>query len=51
MLGGPQAILPHNVDPLLINPLLLNEEYNRDPSLKALKRRVFLNQGSTLRIP
>ena len=35
---------------LLINkPLPLNGDYSKDPNIKALKRRGFINHGSTLR--
>ena len=37
-----------NVDASLINPHPLNMDYNRDPNSKALTRRAFMNQGSTL---
>ena len=34
--------------PLIKKPLLLNEDYKRDPNMKALERSGFINQGSTL---
>ena len=40
--------LGFNVDPCLVNPLPLIKDYNRDPNMKALKRRGCINHGSTL---
>ena len=34
--------------PLISKPPPLNREHNRDPNIKALKRRGFINHGSTL---
>ena len=34
--------------PLINKPPPLNRDYNRDPNIHALKRRGFINQGSTL---
>ena len=36
--------------PLINKPPPHNRDYNRDPNIKALKRRGFMNQGSTLRV-
>ena len=33
---------------MINKPTLINRGYNRDPNIKALKRRGFLNHGSTL---
>ena len=33
---------------MINEPPPLNREYNRDPNIKALKRRGFINHGSTL---
>ena len=33
---------------MINKPPPLNREYNMDPNMKALKRRGFINQGSTL---
>ena len=33
---------------MIKNPPAINGDYNRDPCTKALKRMVFVNQGSTL---
>ena len=37
-----------NPRPMIDNPPPLNRDYNRDPSIKALKRRGFINHGSPL---
>ena len=34
--------------PLINKPPPFNKGYNRDPNIKALKRREFINHGSTL---
>ena len=34
--------------PLITKPPPLNRDYNGDPNIKALKRKGFTNQGSTL---
>ena len=33
---------------MINKPPPLNRDYNRDPHIKALKRREFINHGSTL---
>ena len=33
---------------MITKPPPLNGDYNRDPNIKALKRRGFINHGSTL---
>ena len=33
---------------MIDKPPPLNRDYNRDPNIQALKRRGFINQGSTL---
>ena len=40
--------LGHNVDPRINKPPPLTGDHNRDPDIKALKRRGVINQGSTL---
>ena len=32
---------------MLINPFFNNRDYNTDPNIEALKRRGFINHGST----
>ena len=34
--------------PVINEPPPLNRNYNRDPTIKAITRRGFMNQGSTL---
>ena len=37
--------------PMIHNPPPLNGDYNKDPNMKALKRRGFINHGSTFSKP
>ena len=37
-----------STEPLINKPPLLDRDYNTDPNIKALKRRGFINHGSTL---
>ena len=37
--------------PLINKALPVNEDYNEDPNIKALKRRGLINDGSTLTLP
>ena len=36
---------------MINKPPPLNRDYNRDPNMKALKRRGFIDRGSTLWVP